>query len=229
MIDIYGLAPARADRKFAELICADDQWLCDRFDALVAAIGGEPSARPGPPAPPPPPPTGRPRAPPPGDTPHITCPCRRGTTRIRLVVAQLHPWVGGYLRPPTPASRPRAPCPERGVQTRSRSGLSITLTSVAIPRAAKAPSMTRWSADGTRLSASSGIEREGRLTADRRRSREVRSGPASCRCYAPRTAPGTLPEPGRCPRRPSPRSPRVPRPATWPSRHGTCRTGPDGR
>ncbi|GAA2390307.1 hypothetical protein GCM10010404_54430 [Nonomuraea africana] len=46
------LATRRVDGEFAELICADDQWLRDTFDALIAASYGPPPARPGPPAPP---------------------------------------------------------------------------------------------------------------------------------------------------------------------------------
>ena len=50
-----------ADAAFAELICADPQWLDAEFDALIAASFGEPPAQP-PPAPP--------RVPPsPGSTP----------------------------------------------------------------------------------------------------------------------------------------------------------------
>jgi hypothetical protein len=50
-----------ADAAFADLICADPQWLDAEFDALIAASFGEP------PAPPPPAP---PRVPPrPGSTP----------------------------------------------------------------------------------------------------------------------------------------------------------------
>jgi hypothetical protein len=52
--------PRRVGREFAELICADDQWLREEFDALIAASYGAPPAWPGPPAPPDTPPTGRP-------------------------------------------------------------------------------------------------------------------------------------------------------------------------
>jgi hypothetical protein len=51
----------RVDGEFAELICADDQWLREEFDALIAASYGRPPARPGPPAPPHNPPGWRPR------------------------------------------------------------------------------------------------------------------------------------------------------------------------
>ena len=40
-----------ADAAFADLICADPQWLDAEFDALIAASFGEPPAQP-PPAPP---------------------------------------------------------------------------------------------------------------------------------------------------------------------------------
>jgi len=53
-----------ADAAFADLICADPQWLDAEFDALIAASFGEPPAQP-PPAPP--------RVPPsPGSTPPPT-------------------------------------------------------------------------------------------------------------------------------------------------------------
>ncbi len=65
------LATRDADTAFAELICADAQWLREEFDALIAASFSQPPAAP-PPAPPrvPPPrggagPLGR-RRPPPG-------------------------------------------------------------------------------------------------------------------------------------------------------------------
>jgi hypothetical protein len=40
-----------ADTVFAELICADAQWLREEFDALISASFGQPPAAP-PPAPP---------------------------------------------------------------------------------------------------------------------------------------------------------------------------------
>ncbi|MBB3725327.1 hypothetical protein [Nonomuraea dietziae] len=52
------LATRRVDGEFAELICADDQWLRETFDALIAASYGPPPAGPWPPAPPRTPPTG---------------------------------------------------------------------------------------------------------------------------------------------------------------------------
>ena len=57
------LATRDADTAFAELICADAQWLREEFDALVAASFGEPPAA-LPPAPPRVPPRRRPPAPP---------------------------------------------------------------------------------------------------------------------------------------------------------------------
>jgi len=45
------LATREADRAFAELICADAQWLREEFDALIAASFRQPPAAP-PPAPP---------------------------------------------------------------------------------------------------------------------------------------------------------------------------------
>ncbi|MCP9949996.1 hypothetical protein [Actinomadura madurae] len=60
MIDMDGLGTTRPGAGFADLICADDQWLRREFDALIAASYGAPPARPGPPAPPRTPPAGRP-------------------------------------------------------------------------------------------------------------------------------------------------------------------------
>jgi hypothetical protein len=45
------LATREADTAFAELICADAQWLREEFDALIAASFSQPPAAP-PPAPP---------------------------------------------------------------------------------------------------------------------------------------------------------------------------------
>lgn len=45
------LVTREADAAFAELICADPQWLREEFDALIAASFGQPPAAP-PPAPP---------------------------------------------------------------------------------------------------------------------------------------------------------------------------------
>jgi hypothetical protein len=55
-----GSDTTRLDAGFADLICADEQWLRREFDALIAASYGAPPARPGPPAPPRTPPAGRP-------------------------------------------------------------------------------------------------------------------------------------------------------------------------
>jgi hypothetical protein len=51
-----------ADTVFAELICADAQWLREEFDALIAASFSQPPAAP-PPAPPRVPPHRRPGPP----------------------------------------------------------------------------------------------------------------------------------------------------------------------
>ena len=61
------LGTREADAAFADLVCADPQWLREEFDALIAAWFSEPPAPP-PPAPPrvppnpgtPPPPSRRP-------------------------------------------------------------------------------------------------------------------------------------------------------------------------
>lgn len=52
------LATREADATFAELICADAQWLRAEFDALISASFGQPPAAP-PPAPPRVPPSPR--------------------------------------------------------------------------------------------------------------------------------------------------------------------------
>jgi hypothetical protein len=51
------LATREADTAFAELICADVQWLREEFDALISASFSQPPAAP-PPAPPRVPPSG---------------------------------------------------------------------------------------------------------------------------------------------------------------------------
>jgi hypothetical protein len=58
---MHGPTTWRTTGEFAELICADDQWLREEFDALIAASYGRPPALPGPPAPPHTPPGRRPR------------------------------------------------------------------------------------------------------------------------------------------------------------------------
>ena len=62
------LATRDADAMFAELICADVQWLHEEFDALIAASFTQPPAAP-PPAPPRVPPRRRHPSPPGQDRP----------------------------------------------------------------------------------------------------------------------------------------------------------------
>jgi hypothetical protein len=57
------LATYEAETAFADLICADPEWLRDEFDALVSASFGQPPAPP-PPAPPQVPPDDGDRRPP---------------------------------------------------------------------------------------------------------------------------------------------------------------------
>jgi hypothetical protein len=57
------LADPEADTAFAELICADAQWLREEFDALISASFSQPPAAP-PPAPPRVPPSPGPAGPP---------------------------------------------------------------------------------------------------------------------------------------------------------------------
>ena len=73
--------------QFAELICADDQWLHDEFNALIAASYQPPSPpRPAPPRTPPLPP-GQPRKsrplPVPRDRPTPGAPAHKGLHRQR--------------------------------------------------------------------------------------------------------------------------------------------------
>ena len=56
------LATSEADAAFAELICADAQWLREEFDALISASFSQPPAAP-PPAPPRVPPSPGPAGP----------------------------------------------------------------------------------------------------------------------------------------------------------------------
>jgi hypothetical protein len=58
------LATREAGTAFADVICADPQWVRDEFDALISASFGQPPAPP-PPAPPRVPPHGGHRHPPP--------------------------------------------------------------------------------------------------------------------------------------------------------------------
>lgn len=57
------LATDEAGARFADLICADQQWLREEFHALVAANFGAPPGWPRPPAPPRLPPEGSPAGP----------------------------------------------------------------------------------------------------------------------------------------------------------------------
>ena len=52
VIDVDDLSTREADATFAELICADPQWLEEEFTALVSASFGAPPRWPRPPAPP---------------------------------------------------------------------------------------------------------------------------------------------------------------------------------
>jgi hypothetical protein len=60
VIDVDQMTTHEAGDKFAELICADPQWLDEEFSALMAANFTAPPAWPRPPAPPTFPPAGRP-------------------------------------------------------------------------------------------------------------------------------------------------------------------------
>jgi hypothetical protein len=66
VIDVDQLTTHEAGAKFAELICADPQWLDQEFSALMAASFTAPPAWPRPPAPPTVPPGGCSGGAPPG-------------------------------------------------------------------------------------------------------------------------------------------------------------------
>ena len=81
-----------AGAKFAELICADPQWLDEEFSTLMAANFTAPPAWPRPPAPPTVPPPGAPA--PPGQ------PARPGRNGLALV-GVVPRWRGpGHQRSP---------------------------------------------------------------------------------------------------------------------------------
>jgi hypothetical protein len=94
VIDVDQMTTHEAGAKFAELICADPQWLDEEFSALMGATFSAPPAWPRPPAPPTVPPDGHPRGTPPGQ------PARPG--QIRAAPVRVHPrWRGpGHQRSP---------------------------------------------------------------------------------------------------------------------------------
>ena len=83
------LATRDADTAFAELICADAQWLREEFDALVVASFSQPPAAP-PPAPPRVPPRRRP------------IPARRSWLRPRLPAIIVPVTAPGHRRQRSP-------------------------------------------------------------------------------------------------------------------------------
>jgi hypothetical protein len=92
------LTTREADATFAELICADPQWLRDEFDALITAGFGTPPAWPRPPAPPQVPPYRPPASPP--------APPRRATRRDKPPVRAAR---RGHRRQRSPPLRRPAP------------------------------------------------------------------------------------------------------------------------
>jgi hypothetical protein len=94
VIDVDRLTTHEAGAKFAELICADPQWLDQEFSALMAANFTAPPAWPRLPAPPTVPPDDHSRGTPPGQ------PARPG--RIGLALVGMAPrWRGpGHQRSP---------------------------------------------------------------------------------------------------------------------------------
>ena len=98
------LTTREADAKFAELICADPQWLRAEFDALIAAGFGAPPAWPQLPAPPRVPPQ-RPPVSPPAALRHDTRPAppvratRRRHHRQRSPPPRQAAWAAAAARP----------------------------------------------------------------------------------------------------------------------------------
>jgi hypothetical protein len=90
------LTTREADATFAELICADPQWLRDEFDALITAGFGAPPAWPRPPAPP---------QVPPDRTPANPSPPQRHGTRPAPAI---RPTRRGHRRQRSPPPRPAA-------------------------------------------------------------------------------------------------------------------------
>ncbi len=89
------LSTREADTAFADLICADPQWLDAEFDALIAASFSEPPAS-RPPAPP--------RFPPrPGTPPPLSCGPRPRPGRDKLPGRQAGP-LPAALTPGAPAA-----------------------------------------------------------------------------------------------------------------------------
>ena len=108
------------DAAFADIICADPQWLDAEFDALIAASYGQPPGSP-PPAPPRlPPHPGTParwsRPPQPGRIAAAFTATEKGHGRQRSPPGILQPAAGpmsctlsGGIRPPVSARRPCKP------------------------------------------------------------------------------------------------------------------------
>jgi hypothetical protein len=96
VIDVGRMTTHEAGDKFAELICADPQWLDEEFSALMAANFTAPPAWPRPPAPPTFPPAGRPRPAPPGQ------PTRPGCIGLALAGAAPRRRGAGRQRSPPP-------------------------------------------------------------------------------------------------------------------------------
>ena len=98
------LTTRKADAKFAELICADPQWLRTEFDALIAAGFGAPPAWPRLPAPPRVPPQ-RPPVNPPAEPRRNTRPAppvrvtRQGHCRQRSPPPRQAAWAAAAARP----------------------------------------------------------------------------------------------------------------------------------
>src|SRR5439155_23754943 len=99
VIDVDRMTTHEAGAKFAELICADPQWLDQEFSALMAATFSAPPALPRPPAPPTVPPDGYSHRPPSGQ------PARPGHIRLPPVRVAPRCRRPGQQRSPPP-SRP---------------------------------------------------------------------------------------------------------------------------
>jgi hypothetical protein len=96
VIDVDRMTTHEVGAKFAELICADPQWLDEEFSALMAANFSAPPAWPRPPAPPTFPPGGHSGGTPTGQ------PARSGRTGLAPVRVRVRPRQRGPGRQRSP-------------------------------------------------------------------------------------------------------------------------------
>jgi hypothetical protein len=99
------LSTREADAKFAELICADPQWLRAEFAALIVAGFGGPPAWPRPPAPP--------RVPP--HRPPASPPAQPAADGKRAAAVRVRPRLRRRQRSPPPCRAARLPTALTGI------------------------------------------------------------------------------------------------------------------